>query len=144
MRKLRLLRPAGLPPVPLLVVRRLPGRLIGFSGGLFVIVRHDFRDDWPTLVHEIEHCRQFWRGGLLLHFLRYVFERRYRLRCELQAYGAELRSCPPAERRLRLDDAARALATGYALGIDTAVCRRMLVEHVDRNAQRVSLADALR
>lgn len=113
-------------PVPVIVVRRLPGRVVGISLGPLVLVRHGYHDDWPTLVHELEHCKQFWRGGALIHLVRYLADPRYRLRTEIEAYRAELAACPPAERKGRLYDSADALAFGYGLGVDARACRRLL------------------
>lgn len=118
-------------PVPVLIVSRLPGRLVGVCLGPAVLVRHDYGDDWPTIVHELEHCKQFWRGGVLVHFVRYYVSRRYRLQAELEAFRAELLACDAAERRHRLDDAARALATGYGLRLDAGACRRLLAARVE-------------
>lgn len=117
-------------PVPVLIVSRLPGRLVGVCLGPAVLVRSDFGDDWPTIVHELEHCKQFWRGGAVVHFVRYYVSRRYRLDAELQAFRAELDACDGPERWRRLDDAARALATGYRLSLDTRTCRRLLVARI--------------
>ena len=116
--------------MPVLIVPHLPGRLVGVCLGPAVLVRCDYGDDWPTIVHELEHCKQFWRGGVLVHFLRYYLSRRYRLEAEVQAFRAELDACDAIERRRRLDDAARALATGYGLRIDTRACRRLLAARV--------------
>jgi hypothetical protein len=113
-------------PVPVLVLDRMPGRLVGLSMGLFVIIRGDYAADRPTLIHELEHCKQFWRGGTLLHMLRYYLSRPYRLRMEVAAFRAELDACEAALRRGRLDDAARALATGYHIGLDVHACRLLL------------------
>jgi hypothetical protein len=117
-------------PVPVVSVKRLPGRLVGISLGAAVLVRDDYRDDWPTVVHELEHCKQFWRRGMLLHFVRYYANRNYRLDCELEAFGAELAACNSAERGHRLDDAARSLATGYRIGLDARTCRRLLQRRI--------------
>jgi hypothetical protein len=113
-------------PVPLLVLDRMPGRLVGLSMGLFMVVRRDYADDRPTLVHELEHCKQFWCGGLVFHMLRYYLSRDYRLRMELEAFRAEIAACAPDARPARLDDAARALASGYHIGLDVLACRRLL------------------
>ncbi len=113
-------------PVPVIVLDRMPGCLIGLSMGLFVVVRSDYARDRPTMIHELEHCKQFWRGGVLLHMVRYYASRTYRLRVEVEAFRAELDACEPEERAARLDDAARALATGYHVGLDAATCRRHL------------------
>jgi hypothetical protein len=113
-------------PVPILVLQRMPGRLVGLSMGLFVVVRSDHAADRPTILHELEHCKQFWRGWGVLHMLRYYLSRDYRLQAELEAFRAELDACGPAERQRRLDDAARALATGYHIGLDVDACRSLL------------------
>jgi len=113
-------------PVPVVVLDRMPGRLVGLSMGLFVVIRCDYALDRPTIVHELEHCKQFWRGGVLLHMVRYYLSARYRLRVELEAFRAEIDACPPGERILRLDDAARALSSGYHVGLDVSACRALL------------------
>jgi hypothetical protein len=124
--KLRLHTIWRIVPVPVLILRRLPGRIVGLSLGPVVLLRDDHHGDWPTLVHELEHCKQFWRGGALVHLVRYLASPSYRLRAELEAYQAELAACPPTERRVRLYDSAHALANGYGLGIDARACRHLL------------------
>lgn len=116
----------GIVPVPIVAADLPSPRLIALCAGPLVIVRPDWFDDAPTVAHELEHCRQFWRGGLLLHGLRYHLSRRYRLRAELDAYRAELRASPPGERPARRDAAARSLAHAYRLGLDANRCRAML------------------
>ena len=120
-------------PVPVIVLDRMPGRLVGLSMGLFVVVRSDYAGDRPTIVHELVHCRQFWRGGLLVHMLRYYASRDYRLRVELEAFGAELDACDADQRGPRLDDAARALASGYHVGLDVHACRHLLLHSARRS-----------
>jgi hypothetical protein len=116
----------GVVPVPVVALDRMPARLVGLSMGVFVVVRSDYLADRPTIVHELEHCKQFWRGGIVLHMARYYASRTYRLRVEVEAFRAELAACPPHRRRERLDDAARALAGGYHIGLDVAACRHLL------------------
>jgi hypothetical protein len=113
-------------PVPVFVLDRMPSRLVGLSMGLFVVVRSDHAADRPTIVHELEHCKQFWRGGAVLHMLRYCASRPYRLRVEVEAFRAELDACRPEDRGSRLDDAARALASSYHVGLDVHACRHLL------------------
>ena len=117
----------GFLPVPVIAVPRLPGRLVGVCLGPFVLLAREYANDWPTVVHELEHCKQFWRGGLIIHFARYYLSRSYRLKAELEAYRAELDACPPGERAGRLDDSARALVSGYQLKLDTEACRSLLL-----------------
>lgn len=120
----------GVLPVPVIAVPRLPGRLVGICMGPFVVLAKDYANDWPTVVHELEHCKQFWRGGLLIHFARYYFSRKYRLRAELDAYRAELDACTEVQRPSRLDDSARALSSGYQLRLDAATCRKLLQDPI--------------
>lgn len=114
-------------PVPIVAVRRLPGRIVGLCLGPLVLVRADHAHDRPTIVHELEHCKQFWRDGAVFHMARYLADPDYRLRAELAAYLAELEACDAEERIRRLHDSARALAHGYGLGVDAHSCRELLL-----------------
>ena len=113
-------------PVPVITLERMPGRLVGLCVGPFVVVREDYASDYPTIVHELTHCKQFWRGLAVLHLIRYYGSRRYRLKAEVEAFRAELDACVPAERRQRLHESARSLASSYSLGLDTEACRLLL------------------
>ena len=113
-------------PVPVLSLDRMPGRLIGLSLGVFVVVRSDYAGDRPTIVHELEHCRQFWTGGLVVHMVRYYASQTYRLRTELEAFQAELRACPAHQFEQRLHESVRVLASCYEIGHDEHSCRQML------------------
>lgn len=126
-------------PVPVIALDRLPGRLIGLSMGMFVLIRSDFAADRPTVVHELEHCRQFWRGGLVLHMARYYLSRRYRLRAEVEAFRAELAACSPASRQGRLEESARVLAACYEIGLDESACRRILSGDLPTSGHVVSI-----
>lgn len=124
-------------PVPVVALESLPGRLVGVCLGPVVVVRRDFLDDRPTIIHELTHCRQFWRGLTLLHLLRYYVSRRYRLESELEAFRAEIDACRGAEKGRRLLESSRALATSYGLDLDVATCHALL-SSVDRDTGRRS------
>jgi len=113
-------------PVPVITLERMPGRLVGLCVGPFIVVREDYASDYPTIVHELTHCKQFWRGLTVLHLIRYYGSRRYRLDAEVEAFRAELDACPPAERRQRLHESARSLSSSYSLGLDTQACKLLL------------------
>ncbi len=113
-------------PVPVISLERMPGRLVGLCVGPFVVVREDYASDYPTIVHELTHCKQFWRGLTVLHLIRYYGSRRYRLKAELEAFRAELDACAPGERRQRLLESARSLASSYSLGLDIEACQLLL------------------
>jgi hypothetical protein len=135
-------------PVPVISLERMPGRLVGLCVGPFVVVREDYASDYPTIVHELTHCKQFWRGLTVLHLIRYYGSRRYRLRAELEAFRAELDACAPGERRQRLLESARSLASSYSLGLDTEACRLLLsspplTSAADRQQARPSYIDGV-
>ena len=48
------------------------------------------------------------------------------LRVEVEAFRAELDACGPDLFGPRLDDAARALSSGYHVGLDVHACRHLL------------------
>jgi hypothetical protein len=110
-------RNAGWLPVPFIGMTRMPKTLIGVCLGPLVIIRSSALTDYPTLVHELEHCKQFWRGGLIVHFLRYMLSQAYRLQAETQAFAAEVLACEEHERPARIQESARALALCYRLDI---------------------------
>jgi hypothetical protein len=123
-------------PVPVITLARMPGRLVGLCVGPFIVVREDYAADYPTIVHELTHCKQFWRGLTILHLIRYYGSRGYRLKAEVEAFRAELDACEPGERRQRLHESARSLATSYSLGLDTHACRELLSAPSKRASRR--------
>jgi hypothetical protein len=62
----------------------------------FIRIRTKYRDsgDVGIVRHELEHVRQFWTRGLLIHPLRYRFSESYRLKCEVEAYKEQLKWFP--------------------------------------------------
>jgi hypothetical protein len=125
-------------PVPVLAVERMPGRLIGLSMGVFVIIRSDFAADRPTVIHELEHCKQFWRGGAIIHMARYYLSRAYRLKVEVEAFRAEIAACEPHNAAARLDEAARALSSGYRIERDVEACMALLTGRTIRVAEQAT------
>jgi hypothetical protein len=114
-------------PVPVISSPWLPGRIVGLSLGVAVLVRHDYANDEPTLVHELVHCKQFFRAGGLFHFVMYFASTAYRLKTELEAYRAEINSCRPDIADSRLNESAAALAYGYRLKLSAAECKELLI-----------------
>jgi hypothetical protein len=116
----------GVIPVPIISSPWLPGRIVGLSLGFAVLVRDDYANDEPTLVHELVHCKQFFRSGGLLHFILYFASSKYRLRTEIEAYRAEIDSCEANIAVTRLEESASALAYGYRLKLSTSQCKALL------------------
>lgn len=104
----------------------LPGTLLGVCLGPVVLLHRRLMDDAPSIEHELVHSRQFWRNGLVLHFLRYWLQPTYRQAMEIEAFSAELRSRSLLEYQGCLEAAASSLATRYGLRIDIATATTAL------------------
>jgi hypothetical protein len=122
-------------PIAIVGTRRLPQSLIGVCLGPIVLVSRDYVADRPTLIHELEHSKQFFKGGLIVHFLRYWVSKRYRLRVEAQAFAAEIAACPSHLARNRFEESARALSCGYGLSLSSAQCEVILHDYMNRPAR---------
>jgi len=64
----------------------------GFAGttyGPFIFIRPEYRDDKGLLEHEKVHVKQFWRS-LGLHGIFYNLSKKYRFKCEVEAYRKQL------------------------------------------------------
>jgi hypothetical protein len=96
----------GFAPTLTVYSKILPKTIIGICLGPVVVIQKHYKTDLGTLVHELEHCKQFWSRGLIVHFLRYCLSNQYRLRCEIEAYAAEL-----IYRAKQLDEDAIAIAS---------------------------------
>ena len=94
--------------------RLIPARFAGYTIGPVILIRPSHRWDRGLLEHERVHVAQFWRT-LGLCGIGCLLSRRYRLRCEVDAYREQLRwaSSPVAASRLF----ARFLAQNYDLRI---------------------------
>ena len=64
----------------------------GCAWAWIVKIRPKYRDDAGLLAHELVHVRQWWRL-LILHPILYAWSKRYRLRCEVEAYREQLTYC---------------------------------------------------
>jgi hypothetical protein len=107
----------GFAPTLTIYSKILPGSIIGICLGPIVIIQKQYITDKGTLVHELEHCKQFWSRGLGLHFLRYCLSRQYRLRCEIEAYAAELIHCAQQSNESAITQASRTIAYAYRLNL---------------------------
>ena len=73
--------------------RFIPERFAAFTIGPVILIRPSYADDRGLLEHERVHVAQFWRT-LGLCGIGYLLSRRYRFRCEVEAYREQLRWYP--------------------------------------------------
>lgn len=62
-----------------------------------VLIRPKYRNDPGLHAHELQHVHQFYHNGLWCHARKYKKDMGYRLRCEVEAYSAQIRQYPPPE-----------------------------------------------
>lgn len=55
----------------------------------WIVVSHKFDHDGALLKHELTHCKQYYKGGLWVHSLRYRFSQSYRFSVEKEAYAVQ-------------------------------------------------------
>jgi hypothetical protein len=120
-------------PIAIVGTRRLPQSLIGVCLGPIVLVSREYVRDQPTLIHELEHSKQFFKGGLIVHFVRYWLSTDYRLKVEAQAFAAEIAACPSHIALSRFHESARALSCGYGLSLTCAQCEVILLGYLNPN-----------
>jgi hypothetical protein len=117
-----------LPPTLVVSMPWLPGSLLGICLGPVVLLHHSLMLDLPSIEHELVHSRQFWRNGLVLHFLRYWLQPSYRQAMEIEAFSAELGNRPQNEYQNCLEMAASSLSSRYGLNLDVATAKKVLDE----------------
>lgn len=59
-------------------------------GKCVIKIRLDYANDSGVLAHEMEHFRQ-WQKGNIWHSLRYEIDKRYRLKCEIEAFCEQIK-----------------------------------------------------
>jgi hypothetical protein len=120
---MKILYAFGWLPAPVFYLESLGG-WGGLAVGPIIFITEKYRDDQGLHLHELEHVEQAWRGLLVVHGLRYRFQRSYRLRAEVAAYRRQIAAKPQAS----IDYAVRALAHKYDLRITEGEARRYLQE----------------
>lgn len=68
----------------------LPPTSAGRAYGPVILIRKGYENDIGIMEHELEHVRQWWVHGLLIHSLMYIFSQRYRQWSEVRAYRIQL------------------------------------------------------
>lgn len=111
--------------------RFVPEGSAGCARGPVVFIRPQFEGkDEGLFWHELCHVSQWWRMLGLGHSLLYTFSKRYRLRCEVEAYAVQARYYPD----YRLPLFAKFISRDYGLDIETVVALGLLIEEERRSA----------
>jgi hypothetical protein len=106
----------GVIPTLVIYLPFLTKQVIGICFGPVVFIHNSYAQDESTLVHELEHCKQFWSQGLVIHFLRYCLSQSYRLSCEIEAYAAELIYTAQHLDDVSIQVASQTIGNAYKLG----------------------------
>ena len=73
-------------PVPVFYTKNKMGKFIGKAYGIFAIIWIKHKDDVKLHKHELIHIKQFYRT-FGLHAILYNVSKKYKLKCEREAYG---------------------------------------------------------
>ena len=71
----------------------MPDRFAACAKFFVIRIRKQYKGDpreAGLLAHEKVHVNQAWKGLLLGHQLYYTFNKKYRLKCEVEAYKAQI------------------------------------------------------
>jgi hypothetical protein len=86
-----------------------------------VLIQASRRDDQALLAHELTHCTQMHRDGVLRFWFRYFTSRKHRQQYEVEAYRVSAKVRPQL-----FDEYAKTLATRYRLRLSLDEARRLL------------------
>lgn len=103
--------------------RFIPQKYSARAIGPIILIRPSYKGNKGLLEHEKVHVRQFW-STLGLYGIPYMLSKKYRLKCELQAYKEQLKYADTDKRSLF----ANYLATKYNLDITQEQAYKLLSE----------------
>ena len=121
-------------PVLVIGINQLPRRCIAVCLGLVVQVRKSHFDDLPTIAHELAHCRQSIKGLGLIHFCRYNCSAAYRLKCEAEAFAAEICQSADVDRISCSSKAIESLTHCYGLNCTPCAARKAIHAHLHKKS----------
>lgn len=99
----------------------VPDEFQACTRGPFIFVRPSSKDDRGLIEHEKIHVRQFWCLPIIHSFL-YLLSDKYKLKCEVEAYKAQI-GCYATDKTKLF---AKYLAEKYNLDISLAEAERLL------------------
>lgn len=100
----------------------VPSRFAAVTYGPIILIRPAYKNDIGLLEHEKIHVKQFWRTfGLTGLF--YLFSKKYRLDCEIEAYKEQLKYSPGREELY-----ATFISTKYNIPISVSEAQKLLTQ----------------
>lgn len=114
-----------LPAIVIYKDSLVPKKFGGVTRLFFIFLREKYKTDQGILEHELVHVRQLYRT-LFFSSLIYPLSKKYRLKCEVEAYQKQLSYYANKTDSLRW--MSNAISTKYKLNITVAEAYRKLIE----------------
>lgn len=77
----------------------VPNGFGGYTRLFAIFLKNKYKTDEGLLQHELTHVKQFYRIPLLHSYL-YMFSKKYRLKCEIEAYKVQLSYYTDKEKKI--------------------------------------------
>lgn len=100
--------------MPVIYTDSLPKHVGGRCKSFVSFIRPKYKNDIGLHEHEYTHFKQTWKGLLFIHIALYKGSKTYRMKCEAEAFAAQLKHSVDTIRDL--NHFSRILATRYSLG----------------------------
>ena len=101
----------------LIYTDKMMGKARGNAALFLIRIRPEYKDDKGLFMHELTHVKQAWRGFLIFHALRIAFSKKYRYKCEIEAYTVQVKCYDKENRDYYISALAKHLVSKYNLGI---------------------------
>ena len=101
----------------------VPKEFGGYTRLFAIFLRNKYKTDEGLLQHELTHVKQFYRIPFLHSYL-YKFSKKYRLKCEIEAYKVQLSYYLDKEKNIKW--MSNAIAAKYKLNVSQNEIENML------------------
>lgn len=70
--------------------KEVDGDIKNYTSSCRIVIQQKYKNDKGIFQHELTHIKQWYRGGLFIHSIRYKNNRTYRIQCEVEAYRNQM------------------------------------------------------
>ena len=106
----------------------MPANQGGYAKAWLIRIRPRYKDDKGIHAHEICHVSQFWKFGIF-HLGLYMWNKAYRLKCEVAAYREQLKYTPAKSNPGYYRDVyAGLIADNYGLDVSKGEVLKLLTQ----------------